>query len=750
MSYARATGHLTVGYPHYDGYPLTIGAGRDWPASEPREDTLRGFTPDVGGSYGWMYGGRFEYLDKLHCIAPIGTYTEADMALSAWTVLSGKWRLSAAAGPNRYKCLHYYEGRAGYSGEVRSAANMVPNLQCEFWRMPRGYGETGQAVLDIHFYNGGQTQYILRFPAEGAAGTEQTDLTGETDPQYTAPMLLGKPAGDGRWTVVDKLSLSSTPRLGQVGNTALHQTVRIEYLASTPGVLLVRLNDSESCWAFSGQWESIDGTTETFALADSGQVGIRLYNHTAMFRLYQLSYPTNAVLRPAARFITGDAISTDRQARVVAAQPTGTGITVAFDVDAVTGSRPEATFTNGTKRAALYNIQEYRPGTTGNADTTVYYSGLDNADFVATELSGRISDTWRGSTCRAIYRSLTPGDIQVVAPNSKVTAAVNLTDGAEANTTMFVGYTGAPSKAREAGPNWVEGELECADYIEARLSHKPMSWHCSYSGWPIADAFRQILSQAGVPSALISVDALCEGITIPEPTMLGERRWHFSPESDVIGALDSLVASVGIASTAYTAPEKRGMTWGVNQAGLVRLAPAYEHVAGTYLKGSAARDSTDPDDVGWPITEGDVDIEDMIVPPVMTSRDLSQFANMLTLMAGSGVDAQARMYYDAASWSTPGSAAFIGDIWARFESAPDGGDLDAIFWPMWRSLYAGHRHISFSMHDRPTILPEDELYLTINHVDITAGTIARVLSKDWSISGFTYTQRIEAVIVEDG
>jgi len=174
----------------------------------------------------------------------------------------------------------------------------------------------------------------------------------------------------------------------------------------------------------------------------------------------------------------------------------------------------------------------------------------------------------------------------------------------------------------------------------------------------MADAFRQILSQAGVPDALVSVNPACEGIYLPSASMRGERRWSFAPDTDVVSALDPLVASVGLASTAYSAPEKRGMTWGVNQAGLVRLAPAYEHVAGKYLLGASVRSATSD---GWVIDDADIDPEDFVVD-FETARDLEGYANMLQMISGQGVDADSRIVYDEDSWETPANSRFIGEF----------------------------------------------------------------------------------------
>jgi len=750
MAYTRAAAALTIGPPHYDGYPTSVGIGRDWMAVEPRDDTIRGFTPDVGGQYGWWYAGRFEYVDKLGCIAPIGTYTESAMSLGSWQVISGKWRESSAGSALRRAWLHYYDGRAGrYAagahGEVRSNASIAPAFVCNLWRMPGAVDETEPAIVDLHLYNDGGTQYILRFPAQGTAGVEQTGLTGETSPEYDSPLLLGKPAADANWSVVDRMSLGSTPRLGNAGDAPLRQTVRVEYL---DGVLLVRLNEWDQLWAFSGKWDSSVGTETTFSLASSMQVGVRVIGHTAMFQLFSLTYPSSAVLRPVGRFVVGSKMAQVPSYKLISSQPAGTSITVsAVTTGNPAGTYPQCTFvSSGSSRPALYNVQEYRPGTTGNADTsTVTTTG--NNDFVLVSLSGRISDNWRGSTISATYRSKTPGSIEEVRPNSKLTATVDLTDGASAATTMFVGYTIPPRKRRVAGPVWVEGTLDAADYIDARLSRKCMSWHCSYENWTMADAFRQILSQAGVPDALVSVNPACEGIYLPSASMRGERRWSFAPDTDVVSALDTLVASVGLASTAYSAPEKRGMTWGVNQAGLVRLAPAYEHVAGKYLLGASVRSATSD---GWVIDDDDIDPEDFVVD-FETARDLEGYANMLQMISGQGVDADSRIVYDEDSWETPANSRFIGDIWQQFEGVPDGGDMDAIIYPRWRDLSTRNWLISFTMHDRPAILPEDELLLQVSHVDIPNNSIARVLSKEWSIDeAGLYTQRIEAAIVEFG
>ena len=62
MSYTTPVANLIVDNAHADGLTTEWGIGRDWVAAEPKEDP-RGFTPDLGGAYGWQYKNKFEYKD---------------------------------------------------------------------------------------------------------------------------------------------------------------------------------------------------------------------------------------------------------------------------------------------------------------------------------------------------------------------------------------------------------------------------------------------------------------------------------------------------------------------------------------------------------------------------------------------------------------------------------------------------------------------------------------------------------------
>ena len=236
MSYARVAANIIINNAHCDGMVTQLGVGRDWEALEPRDD-VAGYTPDIDGQYSWWYQDVFEYVDLLRAIGPIRTFTRHDMNLSQWQY-HGKWRLGSSAGISQYKSLEFYDGRPGLYAGVNAgnewgrltsvATNFGPNLQFWVWRCGQATGETDPILFAIHLRPVSGTEYALCFPGQGAAGKYHTDLTGITDAQPQEPYLMGKPANEPLWTVIDRRKQGAAPTVGAVGKEPKLEIIRIE------------------------------------------------------------------------------------------------------------------------------------------------------------------------------------------------------------------------------------------------------------------------------------------------------------------------------------------------------------------------------------------------------------------------------------------------------------------------------------------------------------------------------------------
>lgn len=731
MSYVRAAANLLIDNAHADGMLTKHGIGRDWEASEPREEAY-GWSADVGGQYAWVYGDRLEYVDKLKAIGPIRTYTRADMDLDDWTLSaragSSQWRLSGLAAHSRYRMLHMHDGAIGQYGTghitkaVSTSTSLGPNLQFWLWRGGRPARETDPTLVAIHLVpaeNG--IAYALVFPREQAGGQYHTDLTGITDAQQTGPFLMARPYNEALWTVIDRKSGGGSAKAGAVGSESKLELIRIEY---DDGFLLVRSGERDKGWAFGGKWVSQAGVTQTFSLAPC-QVEVRVLGHTAMFGMAELTAPTGLVARPSPYLVVTDDYNATPAYKAIAATPAGTSVTIAAEAKAgdAHATRPAVTFaSSGGNRALLYCVQEYRTATVGSAASSPIDTN-GNAQFKLMGLSGRVSPTYRGSTLSAQVRALPGDDLGDLPPNMKLTAVVG---GVSSALTVFTGYVAPPQKtlrpgARDSGTHHavIGGTLEAADYVEARLSRKDMLWHSSYEGWTEGAAFTHVLNRAGVPASLISVSAACTGI-LPSATQRGARRFKFNPDATVTQALDSI-------ASAY------GRRWGVDRLGVIFLIPAYAHVSGHY----------------------DIEIDYLTTDPTLvqnslvSTRTVDDFRNFLQVMVGEGPDAVAKVLQDTDSMWTPGYSTFVGDVWSKFQAYPDCTDIDTIATELWKKIGYWQHHIKFQLTDRPLIMPDDELLLTQPASVVPAGSIFRVLGKDWEIrEDGRYSQTLEAVRVE--
>jgi hypothetical protein len=769
MAYSLAVAQLTVDGADSDGVITAPSVGRDWAAMEPNDDA-GSYSPDVGGQYGWHYNGQLEYIKALGGIAPVGRFTPADMALSAWQVEGGLWDTSSCGALLRKRLLHYYDGAtgryaAGEYGRVKSIASFL-NCQAVIWHLGAASTETEPPVIIIELTNpSGNAKYGLLLPGAAQTGAEYEDLTGINDPsgaprQYTQPQLIGMPHGESAWSVIAGQGAGSGPTGGAIGKEPKLRTVRIEY---ADGTILIGSDKDSSPWAYSGEWVSSAGATVERLDIAPGPVRVTVIGHTAMVGLYPLEYPASVALRPHRYWFTGALWPTTQTYRVVGGVPAGTSITVAEETVAPNGSRPVVTFASADHlRPILYAVQEARAATLDTVTPEETFRTQGSTTFALLQASGEIGEDYRGSTLQATVTARNGAAyISDIRPNAKVAAMVNVHDGdayvaydtTDAVTgyqyaTLFTGYMGASTRSKGPGtlsPTEYGHEVTATDVIEARLQKKAMGFQCSFegnggaTGWNIVDAFHYLLHAGGIPDALISVDAsitagaMGASYYLPSSTKRGSRKLQFNQDCTLAAAIDELVSVVGVASVARPGG-RRGLQWGVLPSGVVFLRPAYEHVAGSY-------DYTFDDDTAT--------VEDMGLS-LRSTRGLDDFCNLLWVMVGEGVDAAAKVLVDYTSWQTSTSVRYIGDLWAQYHMFPDGTDLEAIASELWERLARWTWMISVEMDDCPWIMPHNDLRVYASNLWLPQGSIFKVVSKGWSTrAGGRYTQTLECALVEE-
>jgi hypothetical protein len=733
MAYARAAVQIIVDAAHADGMITVDGVGRDWDAIEPRDRLDIGqLTPDLGGQYGWWYEGLFERIPPLNAIAPIMTWTFADMVLANWTQThgSGYWRESWTSGAIRVKLLEYFDGRAGrYAanayGHLTSVGAWTPNLAMHIWRMPQAPDETEPGTVELWFRGATAGDvYCLGWPTEGDAGAYGT-AQGRTGWQ-AQPYLLGKRTGDTVWTLIDTLRSTCGPRGSRGKDQPTLQQVRLAY---QDGTLLVYGDDRDDPWAFSGSWKHSTGEV-AFALADTGALDLLVMGHTALFGVWPTVAPASVTLYPAAYLIRRTSAMPPEQSnapyyRLIADAPAGTGISAAIDVDGgdANAKRPALTFTStGAKRAALFAVQEYRLATIGLADSDpVNLTGWPS--FRALGVRGHVDKRYQGASCEIEYGCLPGETLNEIRPNAKVIVSSGASGGGWYK--HFTGYALPPHKQRAAALN--RGSVICEDMATARLARKQLGWHCSYAGWPIPDWFECILNRAGVDSSLIDISAdisvalMGALYYLPLGNYRGARKLSYSPDTTVPSALDQGCVL-------------RDLQWGVGRDGVVTLIPRVVHVAGVH----------------------DAHVEDTdltnIIHDFRHSRTNQEFRNLLQVMIGEGVDAAAYVMCDVASWSTTANARFIGDLWCKYVALRDGDDLTSICNRLWDELVFANSLISWREMDRPDLWPNNEVMVEVDAgMNIVAGSIYRITDKRWSWSeDGRYRQDLEGELVEVG
>ena len=750
MAYARVVAELVADNQHCDAWFDTqnsgrFGAGRDWEAREAREE-LTGFTPDVWGQYGWEYAGEFEYLKHLGGIAPIRTGTLADMALTDWSVTSGKWRESSTAGLLKRKWLHYYDAEAGrYAagehGVIRSVNDYSPNLLFYIWRLAPAVNEGEPAVVNIRFVNdSGSVEYAIYLPTFGEQADYLKDLLGVTKHELTQPLLLGRPRVETDWTVIDEIDLSTSPRAGgDIGNDCKLQVLRVE---NDDGALLIGSTERDRVWTYVGAWTSQGGHKVERVEIGDGKIEVVVIGHTAMFHMTELAPPGSATLRPKAYFYLGSFYATGANYHIVAKRPAGTSITAAEETVGGGGSRPVLTFTcAGNDRPILYRVQEYRtPVRSAGVSSPGRTQGNNN--FALLEASGELSEHWRGGRMTAQVEAKGTATLNDIEPNAKVGAYVNVHDGANYTlydytdpvsgyqySTQFVGYVTPPERAKEGGRDYkVQGVLNADDLIEARLQKKVVDMQCSfggnlsdpYDGWTAGGTFRHLLRCAGLADTQISVDSSVENLANPASTAGGAQRLKFRPDTTIPAALDTLA-------------DVHAIRWGVNQYGQAFLSPRWSY-GGT------------PD---YTLNESTTTIEDMATL-IRSTRSVRDWRNLIRVMVGEGPDAVAKVLTDEDSWSDDSVANFVGDVWTAFYAYPDGRDVDAIATAIWDDMGRYSHVIGWEMVNCPWIMPDETVQVYASSIQSALnGSIFRVISKSWEVrADGRYHQRLEAVFVQ--
>ena len=745
--YTRASANLILDDPRADGHTTVWGYGQDWLADEPR---LQSDIPSASrlGQYQWQYNGLFGYLKDLKAILPLGSTTRGTMALADWTVMRGTWKESSAAGSLGDTFLHFYDGRPhlfqiGADGRLRCNTTQPPRLAFWVWRMPSADDEDEAAVFAIRLCSiSGSAEYMLVFPAWGLAGDFFKELVGVDDGIYRNPYLLGRPADlpeteTGSWALIDEWKGGgSLAKSAEKGNKSAFQLITIEY---DDGWLLVSDADSNDLWAYRGKWVDAAGREQILSLPDLFPVEVWVSGHTAMFSMAQITYPVTAVLEPLRWAFVPDWMNQTPIYSTIRTVPAGTNIVPVAVSSGPNRTHPQLTFTSGPgKRPILYNVQEFRAATIADVvSAPIETEGNDDLRLIS--MSGRTTDKWQGATMRATFEA-TPGhSILQLKANCKVQGTVSLDQGVTDHI-MFTGYAQPLQKERIPGPTGlVRATMEAADLWGSRLDKKIAYEHCSYEDWKVDEAFQYMMNRFGVADSLLDIEAwiteanMGSAYFLPASPTGGDRRLKFENDTPARRMLEE------------TFERTRNMQVGVNVSGRPFLRRFPGHTPGHY-------DFTLDDDT--------LTLDDTLLT-FRSCRNYEQFHNVLLLMVGQGDNLMVKLLFDWASINTSTASNFTGDDWWRYETCPDGDQVEALALRLWMERDRLSRMIFWSNHRHPDWLPDHEVRVQVSSVDVTTDSVFKITAKDWSYKakGLTegsleesgeYECAYEACIVEEG
>lgn len=723
---ARYAGEIIVDNPDADGRISTWGIGLDWPAREPRIDGRAHVgatgTVDLDGEYGWFLGDEAEYISGLGAIGPRGFAEVDDMDLDDWTVVSGAWKETRTFGGYQKTWLHFYDGAGtiadGDYGYLYSNADYVPAIGVWIWHMPPIPYNGDPIMTDIIFLGDGTApQYALRLPRYDSPGGA---FPGD-DREHRYPTLYGRTLDQTSWSVVDEIRAGyAAAGMDHIARPELQQ-LTIEYDSGSKW-LIIRVGYHSTPHLFRGSWKNAAGRDVEFALTD-GPIGLRVTGHTALFNVQQLAYRSPVAIRPSIYWNMPPRVQTTATYRMIRSAPPGTTVAGSQETSG-NDSRPVITFssTNGARRGLLWNVQEYRVPEFSAANSDPL-STEDGDTLQLVEMSGQCTDRWRGASLEATLQAAPGSSLASVGVNSKVTAQVI----EDETTALFVGYVADdPEVTREDSTGRETMHLSARDGIEARLARKLMWGHCSYEGWPPCAAFEHILLRAGVPAALIDVDA--DVADVPDlPCNVGpERSLAFRPSESVETALD-LIATI------------RGLQWGVRATGVYFLRPMPTHTAGAYDLTLDLATST-PDD--------------LVMAPFRHARDFGEFFNMMVVMVGQGWRARGGWFWDPDSIETADSDRYVGEDWWHLEDVPDGDSAQVIYDALWQRRQELSNVIYWHTLGHADIMPDDYVRVQNAGCGITDNSIFRVTSKRWTLTtgeeNGVYSASYEGVLVEVG
>lgn len=522
MTLIRPEGKLIFDNPDCNGRINLRKFGQDWPFEARRQGAA--LQPGTWVP-SWIHDGT-EVVPGLDVLTLRGSAPPASMSLDDVTIVQGEnyWKRLRPDWQPRTWWLAFIDGNPGQDGFVRSQATVQPRLAFRFVDFLPTATWTGQSATGLNLLGDGSEDhgYSLLLPIYSS--------------EHKFPKLYRGQAG--AWTLVDEFDRADAATTLQ-GKGVRSVEVWVE---ETDGQLVIRFAGIAEPWVYQP-----DPGKEPLA----GPWEVAFEAHMGLCNVAEIAYPEEATCT-AAQYIDIPMDCNPLPGQVISEETYGgPGASVVWLTNGDSQIKPEITLQTGDihTRPIVRVVHECHEATltarpmetpidTQTRATALLGEGKDPAEFVHLRWRRAL---WRDWTFWATIRDVHDYWSGILKPNMQV-ALHSGWDGSLVE--MMTGYLARPKPIRnqDTGPGQTAVfELECRDYIMARLAEKKyLLESCSPEGWDLAEWADWQLIGAGCG---LTTDF--PSGTIVQKQLLKEISWRRAATDLLVPALDEVFRAHG-------------------------------------------------------------------------------------------------------------------------------------------------------------------------------------------------------------
>ncbi len=693
MALVRGAVSVTIDNPDADGIIALYGQGYGYTWRFRSKDDVGDRNLPLEPEWDYATGGA-EYLPALKGCAPRGIAYRYDMNLGAWPQTHGVWREVVCASHPQKKFLWYANANPDEYGHITSSIEIGPNVAIWMFRSCPPDDQTQAAFTTVALFpaaSGDSWMYYLPLNAQ--------------EEGWKFPRLLRVPRGTSLPVTDPDAYTVDEYQSGPLAKGTAHDAVFT--IQNTDGHLIACWSDTPEDWVYRPSGGIYLGGCD---------LAIQAQGHSLAFNAQPIRYPATAYARVRSKLTTPVWAAASHSYYPLYYAPSGcTVATNSADTDdspsPLNPDRPWVKFTtNGQERPVAYAVKQWH-----TPEFTTARSSALNLDGpgVVLEARGSCNDSWRGSTCDLTLR--VDPDQYLFKGNNKVTVDVGWTEAATPTSAppparQFTGYITSLSREKRADElGKVYLNLHCEDTIAARLQGKKyIRQQSAFAFQPLVSTFQYLLLCAGVPTTLIDTSLINpQDYVLPIADRQGDLLFDFGSDTEIVSALDTIA-------------EACGHYWGVTVAGTCFMArrPEYSGTPNFTLDAST-------------VTETD------LVYELSSERGDADFRNYMYVVAGQGAQAQAGWASDYDTHYGTGTPDYIGEDWWEVVVDPDSSAEQAGFRAMLllRERLKHRQIVKWETAGKNDLWPNHYVLVdaATSGIDVEAGTILRILQKDWSV-----------------